>query len=229
MLSVRHFVLITLVSATSAAALSGCDETKPATALDAGATGGTPGAGGTVATGGTTGAGGAGGAAATGGTTGAGGTTPGGDAGAPPASGCMIPCIVALTQDCVPSGACTEATAGTTNNRCYANGVKVSTAAVLLPPSLTLTSKKPDGSACYTVIGTLTDLQSTTAMLVLKNAAGQQVGTGTYNVTNMQGSMMCDGASFDAVAVASCGSVLRLPSLPGSSPSGDCTAGACVP
>jgi hypothetical protein len=226
MLSVRHFVLITLVSATSAAALTGCDDTKPVTATDGGATGGTTGAGGTVATGGTTGAG---GAAATGGTTGAGGTTPGSDAGTPPASGCMIPCIVALTQDCIPSGACTEATAGTTNNRCYANGVKVSTAAVLLPPSLTLTSKKPDGSACYTVVGTLTSLQSTTAMLVLKNAAGQQVGTGTYNVTTMEGAVMCDGASFDAVAVASCGSVLRLPSLPGSSPSGDCTAGACTP
>src|SRR5689334_20528324 len=127
MLSVRHFVLLTLVSATSVAAVTGCDETKPATATgpDGSATGGATGAGGGIGAGGSgTGAGGAGGAIATGGTTGAGGSAGslGADAGTPPASTCQIPCIVALTQDCVPSGVCTEATAGTTSNRCYANG-----------------------------------------------------------------------------------------------------------
>jgi hypothetical protein len=231
MLSVRHFVLITLVSASSAAVLAGCDDTKPAaaTGADGSASGGTTGAGGTVATGGTTGAGGTtgtGGAVATGGTTGAGGTTPGGDAGTPPASGCMIPCIVALTKDCVPSGVCMEATAGTTSNRCYANGVKVGTSlTIALPPIFNVTTKKPDGSVCYTASGMLT---GASASLVFKNAAGQQIGTGTYDGTNA--TVMCDGANFDPASVASCASVLSLPSIPGStSPSGSCSAGACTP
>jgi hypothetical protein len=233
MRSVRTFVLLTLVSATSVWA---CSDTKPVqTAADAGAggitgTGGAGGAGGVITDGGATGTG---GATSTGGTTGTGGTTAGADAGTPPGSGCTIPCLVTLTQDCVPSGTCMEQSGGiTADNRCYSNGVKVGTMLAVLPtPSLTLTTKKPDGGVCYTVTGALTSVQATTAALVLKNAAGQQVATGSYNLTTMQASVMCDGATFDAAAVASCAGVLSLPSLPGTTTAGpgSCTAGTCAP
>jgi hypothetical protein len=220
MRSVRHLVLITLVSATS---VWGCEDAKPVTATpsDGGATGGSTGAGG-AATGGS----------AAGGSTGAGGTT-GADAGTPPGSTCTIPCIVALTQDCVPSGTCMEQSNGLTgNNRCYSNGVKVATALAILPaPALTLTTKKPAGGVCYTVVGSLTSATSTSGTLVLKNAAGQQVGTGTYDLTTNQATVSCDNATFDAAAVATCASVLSLPSLPtgNNAPTSGCTAGACTP
>jgi hypothetical protein len=93
-----------------------------------------------------------------------------------------------------------------------------------------MTSKKADGNVCYTIEGVLVNTMSAT--LIFKDATGKQAGTGTYNLTTNDATIMCDGASFDAAAVRSCAGVLRLPSLPtgGTPPAGgDCTAGTCAP
>ena len=67
----------------------------------------------------------------------------------PPHRPASIPCIAQLTTDCVPAGSCTEQA----TNKCYANGVKVGMVFVLVPPTATVTVKKPAGDLCYTVEG----------------------------------------------------------------------------
>jgi hypothetical protein len=235
MRSARTLVLCALAAA---ATLAGCDEDKkPASAgtSDAGATGGTVGTGtaGTTgaATGGTTGTGnggtsGNGGAA---GTPGAGGAPGTGGIGVPPAAACNIPCIVEISKDCVPTGACLEQSSGLfASNKCYANGVKVISTAVLANPPVYSSVYKKDGNVCYTLDA---ELAANGATLKWKNPAGAVVATGTIDSTKNEATVTCGGQTYDSAATAACAGTLSLPSLPGI-PGGSattCTMGACTP
>ncbi len=203
-----------------------CSDSKPATPTQqAGASG--------------AGAGGAGGGQGGGGGVAQGGAGGGGaiDSGIrevmiPPASACSVPCVANLTRDCVPMGMCTEQTTGFANsNRCYTNQVKIITAIVPaappMPTVLGMTTKKPDGSVCYTIDA---QIAGAAIMMTFKNSAGVAVGTGTYDIGTMQPSITCDGQTYAPAQVASCAGVLQLPAVPGIPGSGgNCQPGTCAP
>jgi hypothetical protein len=206
-----------------------------------GGTTGTPGAGGTTSANG--GASGSSGLPGSGGTPGGSGGGTGqsdagggaGGAGMPPAgfdggasATCNIPCIANIDNECRAMGACMEQTGLLgTNNRCYANGVKIINDVMIgLMPSLTTTQKKPDGSICFTMTGTLSGQSAT---LVWKNAAGATVATGTYDTMSMKAKIMCGAQSYDATPGDACASKLNLPTLPGmTAPPSSCTRGTCM-
>ena len=207
-------------------AMAACDEDVPGTGRGTGGAGGNASAGTGGQAGPTAGTGGS--SAGTGGQPGSGGSGGSGadgptdtvDAGV--ARGCNIPCIAMLIGDCVPGGACVQQTAvqDFATHLCYENGVTVTLTAAVGP--VTFTFRRPGGEICYTVDVT-TELGSESGRFEYKTAGGQTVASGTFDRSDSDLSVECDGQTYQA-ARRSC---LNLPLL--TSGSVACTQGSCQP
>ena len=225
MRSARTCLLTSLIALTSGFATSACSD-------DAKRPGGTA-AGGSAADGAVPGTGGALGGGGLGGAPGladgpagsADGSANQGDA----AATCKVPCLANIGADCIPEGTCIEQPGLLgLSNLCYANGVKVLTTLVPLPPGAVVTHRKANGSLCYSVEGSITANMVT---LTWKDAAGVAVATGVYDTQTKVPTVTCGTQSFGAADLAGCAAGMNLPSVPGSAtgaPATMCTQGSCM-
>ena len=172
--------------------------------------------------------GGTGGAAATGGSTAGGSDAPGGSDVGTDTRACSIPCLAAISDDCVPRGACTADIIGVTGTICYENGVKVVTGIVRADPVTSgMSYKKIDGSACFS-IETTGNLAAMEAMLTYKDAAGATVATAVYDASIKKFILTCDGANHVLSSSSGCATPLTgLGGVPTASSPTNCPTGPC--
>jgi len=152
---------------------------------------------------------------------GTGGTTSG-PTGTGGASGTCseAPCLIPLFTDCAPEGSCTSQSSGIgTQSDCYANGVKQQTVTKLGTSGVTATvTVEHDGAICYSVDATGSTSGSGLA-LVIRNASGKQVATGTGDLTSAAVTVTCSGGQ--AVSLGQeCGSMVAG--------LGSCSPGVCA-
>ncbi len=146
------------------------------------------------------------------------------------AGSCVLPsCMAAGGQGCLPGGTCTTSAAGTTTNKCYANGVStVSQGAITDAAGMSVTFKNGP-TFCYALTVDsavlLAYASSTTATLPVKDAAGTSVGTLSFDPTTLQASVTCQGAQ--PVTLAPACSVAIMALIP--SANNACTTGTCQP
>lgn len=118
-------------------------------------------------------------------------------------AGCYPECIEALRRACVPSGACTtNATPpppfSDTFYFCYGDGVRIVSTSTSTGSHHT--QYRPDGNVCFTIDTTFAGTNGRNVTEVWRDAAGNLVGTETYDSMAADGgrshSVTCGGQSF---------------------------------